>query len=382
MEPPLKLIREELSLRLYYRILSHPHHPLHTHLLSTEHDTFYRNKPSFIPSFGLRLRNIVQGTSLSSIKARSQTYFIPHPWSFKRISCLHIFNGFNKSNAPLNVLQSIFAAHRQNYSSYIDIYTDGSKAGNLVGCGIVCQNIILSYHLPSLFSVFSAEFLAIEIALKFISSQSHKHFIIYSDSKSALDSLESGSCSPTFISVLNLYNELVKKGYNILFCWIPGHAGIKGNEQADIAAKQASNPLNCTIPYSDLKNTIRNLIKDKWQINWNLQANNKLKQIKPTITPWPSIPCRKTDVLLTRLRIGHSRITHRHLLLGEAEPTCPHCFFSQLTIHHILTDCCGLRHLYRQYFKTSFPQLTNLIGEKPHNALIYFLKDSGFYYNI
>ena len=335
-----------------------------------------------IPSFDLWIRNIIEDTPLSSIKARSQTYFSIHPWNFKRITCLHIFNDFNKSNTPLKVLQSFFAAHRQNYSNYIDIYTDGSKAGNLVGCGIVCQNNILSYRLPSLFSVFSAEFQAIEIALKFISSHSHKHFIIYSDSKSALDSLESGSCSPTFISVLNLYHELVKKGYNVLFCWIPGHTGIKGNEQADTAAKQASNPLNCTIPYSDLKNAIRNLIKDKWQKNWNLQTNNKLKQIKPIITPWPSIPCRKTDVLLTRLRIGHSRITHRHLLLREAEPTCPHCFFSQLTIYHILADCCGLRHLYRQYFKTSLPQLTNLIGEKPHSAIICFLKDAGFYYDI
>ena len=175
----------------------------------------------------------------------------------------------------------------------------------------------------------------------FISSQSHKHFIIYSDSKSALDSLESSSCSPTFISVLNLYNALVKKGYNILFCWIPGHAGIKGNEQADIAAKQASNPLNCTIPYSDLKNTIRNLIKDKWQINWNLQANNKLKQIKPTITPWPSIPCRKTDVLLTHLQIGHSRITLRHLLLGEAKSHTSWVLFSGLHARSdfIISEC-------------------------------------------
>ena len=113
-----------------------------------------------------------------------------------------------------------------------------------------------------------------------------------------------------------------------------------------------------------------------------MQTNNKLCQIKPTITPWSSLPCRKTDVLLTRLRIGHSRITHRHLLFREAEPTCPHCFFSQLTIHHILTECCGLRHLYRHYFKTSLPLLTNLIGEKPHNAIIYFLKEAGFYYDI
>ena len=86
------------------------------------------------------------------------------------------------------------------------------------------------------FFAFLAEFQTIEIALKFI-SHSHKHFIIYSVSKSVVDSLESGSCSLTFIFVLNHCSELVKKGCNILFCWIPGHARIKGNEQADIAAK-------------------------------------------------------------------------------------------------------------------------------------------------
>ena len=145
------LIRQELSLRLYYRILSHPHHPLHAHLLSTEYDTLYRNKPSFIPSFGLRMRNIIQDTPFSSISVRSQTYFILHPWTFKRITCLHIFNNFNKSNAPLTILQSFFAAHRQNYCKYIDICTDGSKTGNLIGCSIVCQKSILSYHLPTFF---------------------------------------------------------------------------------------------------------------------------------------------------------------------------------------------------------------------------------------
>ena len=141
----------------------------------------------------------------------------------------------------------------------------------------------MSCRLPSFFSVFSAEFYAIKIALKFISSHPHKHFIIYSDSKSALDSLQSGTCSPTFISVLNIYNELLGKGYDILFCWIPDHTGIKGNEQADKAAKCASNHLEKAVPYSDLKNTIRNLIKSKWPKHWNMQANNKLYHIKPAI---------------------------------------------------------------------------------------------------
>ena len=114
----------------------------------------------------------------------------------------------------------VFLLHT-DYSNYTDIYTDGSKAGDMVGCGVVCQNNILSYCLQSFFAVFSAKFHTIEIALKFISSHPHKHFIIYSDSKNALDSLQSGSCSPTFISVLNAYNELLKKEYDILFSWIP-----------------------------------------------------------------------------------------------------------------------------------------------------------------
>ena len=37
-----------------------------------------------------------------------------------------------KSNTHLNVLQCFFAAQRQNYNKYIDIYPIGSKADNLV----------------------------------------------------------------------------------------------------------------------------------------------------------------------------------------------------------------------------------------------------------
>ncbi|GFV56721.1 hypothetical protein TNCV_4689461, partial [Trichonephila clavipes] len=37
------------------------------------------------------------------------------------------------------------------------------------------------------------------------------------------------------------------------------------------------------------------------------------------------MPMRRTDVKLTRLRIGHTRFTHRHLLFGERAPECPSC---------------------------------------------------------
>ena len=286
------------------------------------------------------------------------------------------------NQTPANIFQSLFLNHRSCYKNYTDVYTDGSKIGDLVGCSVVCNNHSRSYRLPPSFSIFSAEFVAIEIALNFISIHPHRQFIIYTDSKSVLDSLQSLSCSPTFISVLNLYNDLSKKGYHILFCWVPGHVGIVGNEIADKAAKQALNPLDLNTPYPDIKHIIKNHIRNKWQEDWNKQINNKLYAVKPHITCWPSTIPRKTDVLITRLRIGHSRLTHRHLLLGEPEPMCPYCFFSHLTIRHVLTDCCGLRHFYRYYFKTSTPLLINLVGEMPHRALTHFLKETGFCQNI
>ena len=123
------------------------------------------------------------------------------------------------------------------------------------------------------------------------------------------------------------------------------------------------------VPYYDIKLAVNLLIRQKWQREWDWQSGNKLKDIKPYITIWSTINPRKTDIILTRLRTGHSRLTHRYLLLAEEQPTCPHYHSSLLTIRHILTDCFGLCYKYRFYFHSSPPSLTNLLGENPHPEL-------------
>ena len=47
---------------------------------------------------------------------------------------------------------------------------------------------------------------------------------------------------------------------------------------------------------------------------------------------------RREQVILDRLRIGHTRLTHSFLLKGEPAPECTMCE-CPLTIQHILVDC-------------------------------------------
>ena len=70
IEPALYFIHEKLSLELYYCVLSYPHHSLHTHLFSREHDMLYQNRPSCIPNFGIRIKNILSGSSFTNIRVR------------------------------------------------------------------------------------------------------------------------------------------------------------------------------------------------------------------------------------------------------------------------------------------------------------------------
>ena len=140
----------------------------------------------------------------------------------------------------------------------------------------------------------------------------------------------SSFCGPPAFdyNILKEYTSLKLQGYNIVFCWIPSHIGIHGNTKADSAAKQALQlPItDFKIPYTDLKALIREYVKHLWQIDWNENVNNKLHKINPIISKTQSVILKRRDeVVITRCRIGHSRITHSFLLQREDPPECVFC---------------------------------------------------------
>ena len=77
-----------------------------------------------------------------------------------------------------------------------------------------------------------------------------------SDSLSVLKFISNAKCDhPFLVDLFNLYFKLCDNK-DIVFAWVPGHVGIRGNNVVDLAAKHAlekSISRRMAVPYSDFK---------------------------------------------------------------------------------------------------------------------------------
>ncbi|GFW78932.1 RNase H domain-containing protein [Trichonephila clavipes] len=321
----------------------------------------YDARPSNIRPFMDRMKLHISELDLPNVHIQQRNLFLFQPWNTPRFPYINPFATYSKSTVAPVVFQRVFAYHRSQYSRYSAIYTDGSKRADYVGCGVVIEDIMLGYRLDTSCSIFTAEAVAIYRALQLIDSTLPRKYCIYTDSMSVLEALENyhDRCHPVVCTLLDITSRLYSKGFDIVFCWLPSHVGIIGNEQADSAAKSATTHLPLAVPLSDMKRVIMHHIFNIWQESWSQQLDNKLHSVKPVIGAWPVMPLRRTDVKLTRLRIGHTRFTHRHLLFGERAPECPSCHVSY-TVHHILIDCPVFNHHRITFFHKSVLTLSDL----------------------
>merc|ERR1711875_35944 len=158
---------------------------------------------------------------------------------------------------------------------------------------------------------------------------------------------------------------------------------IHGNELADTTAKIAhNNPIDNSFkfPHTDLKQYINIYTRNKWQSIWNNSPNNKLHAIKKQIgeNPYNKLT-RKEEVILTRLRIGHSNITHSHLLKGEEPPYCIPCQ-EPYTIKHILSNCFDLKQIRQKHYKET--KLSKIFLPTNITKIFKYLKETKIYNKI
>jgi ribonuclease HI len=382
-EPPLELRRKILSLQYYFRLSSHKSHPFHTHTFTSYLTRIYNHRPSCIPPFHYRIKKILSDFNFDFTDILPSELFYRPPWTGSSFNFLNPFLNLDKALTPDIVFKQIFYHHRHSFRDHVPIYTDGSKSNNFVGCAYAIGDKACSYRLHNALSIFSAEILAIVKALEQIRGRREKNFIIYTDSLSVLHSMSDPDhrSNALIFKVFNLVNGLISSGYSILFCWVPSHVGIEGNEIADKAAKSANNYLKLDLPYCDAKKYAVHLLYEKWQEVWDQNTHNKLRAIKQSITAWRTNPSRKYDVIITRLRIGHTRYTHRHLLLRDPAPMCQQCT-TIMSVKHILVECPVYASQRLYYFQSHCFELKDILSSVPHRNIFSFIKSIGFYPHI
>ena len=342
-EPSLTLRREKLSLQYAIRLAANPSNPAFKVIFSPQFSEIYERKPTAIRPFGLRVLPLLDSTNINPTNIEKHFVTEIPSWCMKKPDILFDLHTSKKSFSDSLIMKQNFHILQSRYTEYQHIYTDGSKDGEKVGCAFLYGNHFSSLRIPDGSSVFTAEAKAIDLALDFIDSCFlHDKFLIFSDSLSVLKALNHTSSKNSQIQKLLEKHHKIANTKEILFCWLPSHVGIIGNEIADRKAKDSLH-LNIStfeIPFNSFKPLINKYILSEWQKSWDTATFNKLHAIKPVVGNNSSAiqNVRREDIVITRLRIGHTRFTHSYILNREEQPFCIACN-QHITVKHILTDC-------------------------------------------
>lgn len=263
------------------------------------------------------------------------------------------------------------------------IYTDGSVAENCKngGSGVIIkrsgnQDEIIRVPAGSYASSFRSELIAIQTALDWIrqniETNNSSKILVLSDSQSVLKKLKSGPKSARSDSEIKIWEHLrlMDKNVKIAFQWVPGHVGLKGNESADCAAKEASklNQENCPLDFDTAKAIIRRDAVNSWRSGLSQTERPKCNENNLS---------RRERVVLSQLRTGeHCPILNAYLhRIGKSDsPICKDCKRQADTWQHLLLKCSKHNTIRKKIFDKA--PTADVLWREPERV-IQFLRGCG-----
>lgn len=377
---PLKHRRERFLLSYAVKIWAQPSHPNYELIFNEEQRERFSTRSTITRPAGIRVHETIDAEFPEILPLLSCE---APPWKIPVPKCHLECTVFSKKEYNKRLIKNIFEEIIQRYSNATIIYTDGSKMDQGVGSAFVAENKTHSWRLDYRASIYTAELYAIWQAMLYSNMNKRRTFVICSDSLSAISAIENTfSKDPMIQQILCLYLHLYNMGKQIIFVWIPSHIGISGNEAADSAARNAAKKdidHGTIIRPDDLSVWIKNKALDSWQTDWN-NTDSKLKFVKPMISKWvlPRQISRREQVIITRLRIGHTKLTSCYLLLREQQPMCDQCT-ELLTVKHIILNCKKYHYIRNQL---NLPKnIKECLTNEPERItiLLEFIKRAGLW---
>ena len=380
-EPPLNLRRKKLALQYIIKLAQNKNNPTYKIVFKPLLQPLFHKKTKTIPTFGIRHKQHMKEIKLDPKQVIPKEIPPKPPWLTENPQIIWTLTKFKKDKTNPDIFKTLFNEVKDNYRNYKSVYTDGSKMDDTVAAAAVSNDYESSRRLPDGSSIFTAEIRAILIAFYIIRHTTGDNFMVFSDSKSCLQALEQTEPeNPLVAHALKTINMLKRKfNKNIKFCWIPSHIGIRGNEKADFLAKQAlSKPITINdIVASDFKSKIVKTIKDNHQNIFDQQTSNKLRDIFPKIGE--SIVNHRTykryvETKLTRLILGHTRITHSFLLKAEPPPQCIGCA-APYTVKHFMLECADFIEARQRFYNVK--TLQELFTDVSSHNIWGYIKEIG-----
>ena len=263
------------------------------------------------------------------------------------------------SDAALPLDSQVETFLRINKSDYHVLYTDGSLTpqadeSNVVGAGVFDATTGAEdrIHLDPLFSIFSAELIAILEAIKLARLSHASKILILSDSLSSLMAISNLNANTSrnylVLRIKHSIRQARAASVAVELAWLPSHKGITGNERVDRLAKEGGltgRTLPYKVPATDVYRLSKQRLQSRWQTDWTALIGARvtsLRLYKPMVGPPWFATCRFSRygiTSLTRMRLGHvSTRAHLSRLRILRDPQC-RCQTGDETVEHIFFAC-------------------------------------------
>ncbi|XP_063382997.1 uncharacterized protein LOC134669402 [Cydia fagiglandana] len=257
-------------------------------------------------------------------------------------------------HSDLEVISLVDQQQVDSYSNYqVRIFTDGSKIGGKVGAAlsiwkgeteIKAHKLALSEQC----TVYQAELLALCKATREITASREKTFGIYSDSMAALQTIQNRKCfHPLAVEARDNLRTSSRQGKMVTLHWIKAHAGLEGNERADVLAKEAAvgskrKPNYDRCPVSFVKRAIRTATIEEWNrryVDSDTASGTKLF-FPDAVNAYKMVRKIQPTGIRTQLMTGHGGFSeYLHRFKCKESPSCICDPAVRETVPHILLEC-------------------------------------------